>query len=155
MPKSLHFAICMFYITDICDIFNQHWVNSLPNKLQAAHACTVNLLGPHDECLLVKVRLWLFTLDGGIESFQIPLCVWHCVVCLGRDRQSVSWNWTKSGDRVIFLLSFHTTVQKKYLCAVTVLGRQSGTSYFMIGLSIQACCGNKTCAVISARLQQY
>ena len=32
--------------------------------------------------LLVKVRLWLFTLNGGIERFQIPLSVWHCVVCL-------------------------------------------------------------------------
>lgn len=56
----------------------------MPNKLQATHACGVTLLGPHDECLLVKVRLWLFTLNGGVERFQIPLCVWHRVVCLDK-----------------------------------------------------------------------
>lgn len=46
------------------------------------HSCGVNLLGPHDESLLVKVRLWLFTLNGGVERFQILLRVWYCVVCL-------------------------------------------------------------------------
>lgn len=60
----------------------------MPNKPQATHACGVNLLGPHDECLLVKVRLWLFTLDGGVERFQILLCVWHCVVCLDKEEEA-------------------------------------------------------------------
>lgn len=36
-----------------------------------------------------------------------------------------------------------------------ILWQQSGSSYFVVGLSIQTCCGNKTSAVISARLQQY
>lgn len=46
------------------------------------HAGGVNLLGHHHERLLVKVRLRLFTLDGGVERFQVLLCVWYCVVCL-------------------------------------------------------------------------
>lgn len=33
-------------------------------------------------------------------------------------------------------------------------GEPSGPSYFMVGFSIQTCCGNETCVVISARLQQ-
>lgn len=57
------------------------------------------------KCLLVKVRLWLFTLDGGIERFQILLCVWHRVVCLEkwkrqRERQSVSADWLRSSDHI-------------------------------------------------------
>lgn len=55
------------------------------------------------KCLLVKVRLWLFTLDGGIERFQILLCVWHCVVCLDkwkrqrkRERQNMSVDCLRS-----------------------------------------------------------
>lgn len=34
------------------------------------------------DCLLVEVRLGLFTLDGGIEILQLSLRVWHCVVSL-------------------------------------------------------------------------
>lgn len=46
------------------------------------HKCGVKLLGPHAENLLVKVRLWLFTLNGGDERLQILFHVWYCVVSL-------------------------------------------------------------------------
>lgn len=55
---------------------------SIADNKDYVHRSGVNLLGPHGESLLVKVRLWLFTLNGGVERIQILLCVWYCVVCL-------------------------------------------------------------------------
>ena len=50
------------------------------------HSCRVSVLR-----LLVEVGLWLFTLDGGVQSIHIFLCVealgvLHCVVSLQVER---------------------------------------------------------------------
>ncbi len=74
------------------------------NHRQRAHG--VNLLGPHDECLLVKVRLRLFTLNGGAERFQVLLCVWDCVVCLWEWERQKQTKWVVTGSSQLIILFF-------------------------------------------------
>lgn len=41
---------------------------------------------------------------------------------------------------------------------LSVMGKEAqhrDISYFMVGLSIQTCCGYETCAVLSAGLKEY
>lgn len=78
------------------------------------HSCGVNLLAPHDKSLLVKVRLWLFTLNGGFEWFQILLRVWYCIVCLwDRNRDTISINWLQAADNFSFSLAVFCTHRPK------------------------------------------
>lgn len=82
-------------------------MNPLPDRPPATHACGVNLLGPQDECLLVKVRLWLFTLDGGVERFQIFLRVWHCVVCLNKTKKQRERSVSIDLVDFVIIFAFH------------------------------------------------
>lgn len=102
-------------------------------KPQATQVCGVNLLGPLDECLLVKVRLWLFTLNGGVERFQILLYVWHCVVCLYKWKRETETgiDWLSSSDN--FSLSLPLTYRyysKTGRQKITGISHISTNTYF-------------------------
>lgn len=58
------------------------------------------------------------------------------------------YNYSKKEWKQHLSCLFHSVIKKK-------LGQRSGPSYFMVGLSIQTCCGNEACVVLSARLQEY
>lgn len=62
-------------------------MNPSSTMASAKLECSVNLCGPHSQCLLVKVRLRLFTLDGATEAFQIFLHVRNRVVRLQQGKR--------------------------------------------------------------------